>query len=90
MVNQFREARPPARALQPRSVTGSAVFLTDFKAPSGTPSGPSAIRRVGIADFPDESATAFLLSLGSMDNVRTTTLRTFNSDKMTAITARSG
>lgn len=46
---------------------------------------------VGIADFPDdESATAFLLSLGSMGNVRTTTLRAFNSDEMTAIIGRAG
>ena len=34
---------------------------------------------VGFPD--DESATAFLLSLGSMGNVRTTTLRAFNSEE---------
>ncbi len=46
---------------------------------------------VGIADFPDdESATAFLLSLGSMGNVRTTTLRAFNSDEMSEIISKAG
>ncbi len=46
---------------------------------------------VGIADFPDdESATAFLLSLGSMGNLRTTTLRAFNSDEMSSIISKAG
>jgi uncharacterized protein with GYD domain len=41
---------------------------------------------VTIADFPDdESATAFLLKVGSLGNVRTTTLRAFNRDEMARV-----
>jgi len=46
---------------------------------------------VGIADFPDdETATAFLLWLGSLGNVRTTTLRAFNAAEMGAIISKAG
>ncbi len=38
---------------------------------------------VTVADFPDEeSATATLLRLGGMGNIRSNTLRAFNSDEM--------
>jgi uncharacterized protein with GYD domain len=41
---------------------------------------------VGIAEFPDdETGTAFLLALGSLGNVRTTTLRAYNAEEMTGI-----
>ena len=41
---------------------------------------------VTVADFPDdESATAFLLKLGSQGNIRTTTLRAFNRDEMARV-----
>jgi hypothetical protein len=45
---------------------------------------------VSIADFPDdETATAFLLQAGSLGNVRTTTLRAFNSDEISAIISKA-
>lgn len=45
---------------------------------------------VGIADFPDdETATAFLLQVGALGNVRTTTLRAFNSDEISAIISKA-
>jgi len=45
---------------------------------------------VSIADFPDdETATAFLLQAGSLGNVRTTTLRAFNSDQISAIISKA-
>jgi len=46
---------------------------------------------VGIGDFPDdETATAFLLWLGSLGNVRTTTLRAFTAEEMAAIISKAG
>jgi uncharacterized protein with GYD domain len=44
---------------------------------------------VAIATFPDdETATAFMLALGSQGNVRTQTLRAFNAEEMAAITKK--
>jgi uncharacterized protein with GYD domain len=44
---------------------------------------------VSIADFPDdESVTAFLLQAGSLGSIRTTTLRAFNADEMSAIISK--
>ena len=44
---------------------------------------------VVITEAPDdETATAFLLALGSQGNVRTTTLRGFNEDEMRRIIER--
>ena len=44
---------------------------------------------VVISEAPDdETATAFLLALGSQGNVRTTTLRGFNADEMRGIIER--
>jgi uncharacterized protein with GYD domain len=41
---------------------------------------------VVVAEFPDDATgTAFLLALGSQGNVRTTTLRAFNSDEVAEI-----
>ena len=41
---------------------------------------------VTVADFPDdESATAFLLKLGSQGNIRTTTMRAFSRDEMSRV-----
>ena len=41
---------------------------------------------VSTSEFPDdETATAFTLKLGSAGNVRTTTMRAFDSDEMTRI-----
>ena len=46
---------------------------------------------VAIAEAPDdESATAFLLELGSGGNVRTTTLRAYNREEMSGIIERLG
>lgn len=46
---------------------------------------------VSIGEFPDdETGTAFLLALGSQGNIRTTTLRAYNSDEMTGIIGRLG
>ena len=44
---------------------------------------------VAIIEAPDdESATAFLLELGSLGNVRTTTLRAYNREEMSSILGR--
>ncbi len=46
---------------------------------------------VAVTDFPDdESATAFALALGAAGNIRTTTMRAFGADDMSAIIARTG
>ncbi len=46
---------------------------------------------VAIAEAPDdESATAFLLEVGSSGNVRTTTLRAYNREEMSGIIERLG
>jgi uncharacterized protein with GYD domain len=45
---------------------------------------------IAVAEFPDDaSATAFALVLGSGGGVRTTTLRAFGADEMSAIIART-
>jgi uncharacterized protein with GYD domain len=44
---------------------------------------------VAISEAPDdESATAFLLELGSLGNVRTTTLRAYDREEMSSILER--
>jgi uncharacterized protein with GYD domain len=46
---------------------------------------------VTVVDFPDdETATATLLRVGALGNVRSNTLRAFNAEEMDAITARAG
>ncbi len=46
---------------------------------------------VAIAEAPDdESATAFLLELGSIGTVRTTTLRAYDREEMSGILERLG
>jgi uncharacterized protein with GYD domain len=46
---------------------------------------------VAVSEFPnDESATAFALALGAAGNIRTTTMRAFGADEMSAIIARTG
>jgi uncharacterized protein with GYD domain len=46
---------------------------------------------VSVAEFPDdETGTAFLLAIGSQGNIRTTTLRAFNSDEMKGIVDKTG
>ncbi len=46
---------------------------------------------VAVSEFPDdESASAFALALGAAGNVRTTTMRAFGADSMSAIIARTG
>jgi uncharacterized protein with GYD domain len=46
---------------------------------------------VAVTEFPDvESATAFALALGASGNVRTTTMRAFGAEDMSAIVARTG
>jgi uncharacterized protein with GYD domain len=45
---------------------------------------------VGILEAPDdESATAFALALGSLGNVRTTSLRAFSAEEMDGIIQRA-
>lgn len=45
---------------------------------------------VSLSDFPDdETATAFTLKLGSAGNVRTTTMRAYDSAEMTKIIAKT-
>jgi uncharacterized protein with GYD domain len=46
---------------------------------------------VAVIEAPDEeSATAFLLEVGSAGNVRTTTLRAYNREEMSGILGRLG
>jgi uncharacterized protein with GYD domain len=46
---------------------------------------------VTVSEFPDdETATAFLLAVGALGNVRTTTLRAFTADEMTGIIGKLG
>ncbi|GAA4218754.1 GYD domain-containing protein [Actinocatenispora rupis] len=46
---------------------------------------------VAVSEFPDdESGTAFLLQLGALGNVRTTTLRAFDSDEMARVLDKLG
>jgi uncharacterized protein with GYD domain len=46
---------------------------------------------VTVAEFPDDAtATAFLLSLSSRGNLRTTTLRAHSAEEMTQIIAKIG
>ena len=46
---------------------------------------------IAISDFPDEeSAMAFLLTLGGQGNVRTETLRAYSRDEMSSILAKLG
>jgi uncharacterized protein with GYD domain len=46
---------------------------------------------VAVAEFPDEeTGTAFLLQLGALGNVRTTTLRAFKKDEMRGIIDKAG
>ena len=46
---------------------------------------------VTVGEFPDEeTGTAFLLALGAQGNVRTTTLRAFDTKEITAIIGKLG
>lgn len=46
---------------------------------------------VVVTEFPDdETATAALLRVGSLGNVRTNTMRGFSADEMDAIVSRAG
>lgn len=45
---------------------------------------------VAISEFPDdETATAFLLKVGSLGNVRSTTMRAFDSNEVERIIAKT-
>jgi uncharacterized protein with GYD domain len=45
---------------------------------------------VSVGEFPDdETATAFSLKIGSLGNVRATTLRAFDESEMTKIVAKA-
>jgi uncharacterized protein with GYD domain len=45
---------------------------------------------VAVSEAPDdETATAFALALGSQGNIRTTTLRAFDTDEMRGILAKT-
>ena len=46
---------------------------------------------VTVTEFPDDEAgTAALLRVGSLGNVRTTTMRAFNTDEIGSIITRAG
>jgi uncharacterized protein with GYD domain len=46
---------------------------------------------VTVADFPDdETATAVLLQIGALGNIRTTTMKAFDAEQMSAIIQRTG
>ncbi len=71
-VDRTEEAR---RAIEQAGGHMSAVYWTQ-----------GAYDLVGIADWPDEeSATAFMLSLSELGNVRTETLRAFSAEEMRRI-----
>ncbi len=45
---------------------------------------------VAMSEFPDdEAATAFLLNVGSLGNIRTTTLRAYDKEEMKGILQRA-
>jgi uncharacterized protein with GYD domain len=44
-----------------------------------------------VADFPDdETGTACLLQVGSLGNIRSSTMRAFSADEMTTIIGKTG
>ena len=46
---------------------------------------------VTLSEFPDdETATAFLLRVGSLGNIRTQTLRAFDAQEMSGIISKTG
>ena len=46
---------------------------------------------VAVTEFPDdESSTAFALALASAGNIRTTTMRAYGADEVSALIARIG
>jgi uncharacterized protein with GYD domain len=46
---------------------------------------------VVVTEFPDdETGTAFLLALGALGNVRTTTLRAFNTEEIARVISKAG
>jgi uncharacterized protein with GYD domain len=46
---------------------------------------------VAVSEFPDdESATAFLLKLGSQGAIRTTTMRAFTGDEIARVIEKAG
>ena len=46
---------------------------------------------VTVTEFPDdETATAALLQVGSLGNIRSNTMRAFSADEMTAIIGKTG
>lgn len=46
---------------------------------------------ISVAEFPDdETATAALLQVSALGNIRSNTLRAFNADEMDAIIRRTG
>lgn len=47
--------------------------------------------QVAVVEFPDdETATAVLLQLGALGNIRTTTMKAFDAEPMRAIIGRTG
>ncbi len=46
---------------------------------------------ITISEFPDDqAATAFLLRIGSLGNIRTQTMRAFDTQEMNAIMSKTG
>ena len=46
---------------------------------------------VSVTDFPDdETATAVLLQIGALGNIRTKTMKAFDAEQMSAIIQRTG
>jgi uncharacterized protein with GYD domain len=76
-VDRYEAARDAMRA---QGISFKDVYWTV---------GPYDI--VGIVEAPDdESATAALLSVAALGNIRTTTLRGFSADEMRAVIERAG
>ena len=47
--------------------------------------------QVAVVDFPeDETATAVLLQIGALGDIRTTTMKAFDAEQMSAIIQRTG
>jgi uncharacterized protein with GYD domain len=52
---------------------------------------PWRLRPVAVVEFPDdEAATAVLLQLGALGNIRTTTMKALDAEQMRAIIGRTG
>lgn len=82
-IREFKDT-----ATRARSVTDAAARMGGTIRDAFWTVGPYDL--VGIAEFADdETAAAFLLWLGSLGTARTTTMRAFNADEISAIISKA-